>query len=52
MVNFVTGVLKDGKSVLKTYLGSQLILLVFNGISLVKIPIYCLWQVPGIILTA
>lgn len=30
---------------------SMLILLDFNGISLVKIPIYCMWQVPGGILT-
>lgn len=51
-MNFVTGVLKDEKSVLKAYLGSPVILSVFNGISLVKIPIYCMCQVPGRILTA
>lgn len=50
-MNFVTGVLKNGKSVLKACLGSPVILLVFNGISLVKIPIYCMWQVPGRIIT-
>lgn len=51
MVHFVTGMLKDRKSVLKAYLGRPLILLVFNGKSLVQIPISCMWQVPGRILT-